>query len=287
MNVCKSSMLKVILTFTLLIVASFSVDISKCEAKEYTEKCTMQPVYNKCTRYYDQFLGKAIKPTKKELLQAKKMYRQIKNLKKGKKLIYSNISDKKFDRICAVLNGKYFPYSYAEFGCGYNEKYGDFYFITYKNAKKVVQENKEIKRRVKRIIKSLGITKDTTQYDAVIRINNYLVENIEYKDLSARYDMCSTYAALKSKKGVCYDYAVCFQALAQYCGIKAGYVDCYVRGYDDGYHASNTVKLQGDELYLDVCWNDDGTGANDWMFLSRDEFLKTRDVYEVAYYLYR
>ena len=283
----KNSTLKALLTFVFIIVTFFSISISKCEAKEYTEKCTMQPLYSKCTRYYDQFLEKAIKPTKKELLLAKKMYKQIKNLKKGKQLIYTNISEVKFERLCAILNGKYFPYNYAEFGCGCNEKYGDFFYITYKNAHKVVKENKEIKKYVKNVIKSLRITKNTTQYEAIIRINDYLINRIEYGNLSARHDMNTTYAALKSKKGLCYDYAVCFQLLTQYCGIKTGYVDCYVREYDDGYHACNVVKLQGDELFVDVCWNDDGTGRNNWLFVTRSKMQETRDLYEAVYYLYR
>ena len=270
-----------------VLMTFFVTPMDLCEAKEYTAKCTMKPVYSQCTRYYDQFLGKAIKPTKKELTQASKMYNQIKKLKKGKKLIYNNISESKFERLCAILNGKYFPYSYAEFGCGYNEKYGDFFYITYKDATKVIKENKEMKKLVQKTIKSLGITTRTTQYDAIIRINNYLTNRIEYGTLSARHDMNTTYAALKTKQGICFDYAACFQLLAQYCGIQTGYVECFIREYSDGYHACNVVKLQGDELFIDVCWNDDGSGTNKWLFLTRSEMQETRDLYTPIYYLYR
>lgn len=102
---------------------------------------------------------------------------------------------------------------------------------------------------------SAGIISGITQVEAVKKINNWIVDNITYET-----HQDGVVESLKSKKGVCSEYAYIFSYLCKYVGIKTEYVTGCVDGNDGtmcyGCHAWNKVKLCGEWYYIDVCWND-------------------------------
>lgn len=261
--------MKKFIIMVLICIFSIQINTFTVRATETTNisidspKCSMKPLYVK-----KSVIGNNKKLTKKELEQAKQLYKKIKTCKKGKNIIIHSMSDKKMSRLLDTVDNKYFPYSELLYGTGFNDKYGDFYYITYKNAKKAIKDNAMIEKEIKKIIKKLNITKNTSQVEAIIKINDYLVSLIDYNLDNKNNRYKTTLAALKTKEGICQDYATCFQYLAQYCGIKAGYVLDYKIE-----HAYNVVKINDKAYYIDVCWND-GSNSNMYLLLSEEEMSK-------------
>lgn len=268
-------MMKRLLFFILLSILIITMQPINVVAKE--SKCSMKPLYLKSSRLVD-LDEDYLKPTKKELKKAENLYKKIKSVKKNKNVIIANYTNKDY-RIIEIVDAKYFPYTDLIVGTGYNDTYGDYLFITYKNCKKALNTNKMFDKKLKNIIKKLNINKNTTQKEAVIKINDYLCSIIAYDEhIQSRNIHDSSLGVLKTGKGVCHDYAVSFQYLAQYCGIETGYI------YDDvQFHAYNVVKIDSKKYYLDVCWND-CLHNNKYLLLSKKDILKDHYITEVYYY---
>lgn len=117
------------------------------------------------------------------------------------------------------------------------------------------QEAKRSYDKAKEILSQLGINKNTTQKEAIIRINEYLCDFKQYDD-----------AALNNKKladgsmehsifdslGICHNYAVAFQVLC----LSAG-IECHYFVSEPMNHAWNIVYFSdGSKFHVDTCWND-------------------------------
>lgn len=106
--------------------------------------------------------------------------------------------------------------------------------------------------------------KNASALEIEIYINDYLVDNCEYDEESAKSDLTSgnandAYGALVEKKAVCEGYARAFSLLCNRFGIE----NTIVVGNgieEDGTigegHAWNCVKLGEDWYQVDVTWND-------------------------------
>lgn len=98
------------------------------------------------------------------------------------------------------------------------------------------------------------ITDDMSDFEKVLVINDYMVDNYVYDN---DYDNYHAYDILKDKKGVCQAYAEAFQLFMDKLNIKCLFVSGEAGyGADVGGHAWNMVKLGGNYYHIDVTWND-------------------------------
>ena len=109
---------------------------------------------------------------------------------------------------------------------------------------------------VYRILDELCIDENTSKYDAIYRINDYLCETRFYQtasnqDLSA-YKNNSTYFSIFSSGANCHNYSLAFQMLCLGAGIECHYYPSKTMN-----HAWNLVYFDdGSSYWVDVCWND-------------------------------
>ena len=153
-----------------------------------------------------------------------------------------------------------FPYTaykyddYSEFYCWASEK-------EYANQRAVYQ-------RVEEILKELGIDKNTTQKEAIIRINQWVCDYKYYQSSDER-DHDDTYFSLFRQDGVCHNYTLAFQVLCLGAGIE-----CHYYSSTEMNHAWNKVYFSdGSYLWVDCTWND-STRPNRYLLISTKQLLK-------------
>ena len=127
-------------------------------------------------------------------------------------------------------------------------------------------EKVEVEEKLDEIYKSLKINKMDIDYNKLLKIYNYIVENYEY-ELRLR----SVYNSLQDKKLKCDGFSYLFKALSQ----RAGFTDVLtvnsVKG--DFKHAFNMIKLDG-VWYMVDCTLGRTTYVEEKDYL--DYFLTTR-----------
>ncbi len=117
-------------------------------------------------------------------------------------------------------------------------------------------------------------------YEKVVYIHDYLIENTEYDriraNLSRKGISHGIYGCLIEKKAVCMGYAAAFQYLMNKLGIECG--TC-----SGSNHAWNYVKLDGEYFWIDVTWDDDDMGAplHTYCLVTTEQLLKTRTFDEI------
>lgn len=120
-----------------------------------------------------------------------------------------------------------------------------------------------------------------SQREAVVRINRWLMDNIEYdwssyRDGSYAGKNYSALTTMETRVAVCQGFANLFAGLARASGIKARVVSGYgvsnVGG--GGSHAWNQVYIEGQWLNIDSTW-DQGTRSERYIFMSDANFGKT------------
>lgn len=126
------------------------------------------------------------------------------------------------------------------------------------------------------VIKQLGITTQTSQYNAIDVINQYLCDNFHYDNtIDDRYE------AFQKRSIRCYEYCVLFQLLCAKCGVECDYVrDTKIN------HAFNSVTFpDGTVRYIDVAWNDHAVKYKgeyveaEYAKLSQEEYYSVRHSY--------
>ena len=104
----------------------------------------------------------------------------------------------------------------------------------------------------KNVVGSLGITESTEKKDAIVKINNWMVDYLSYKQ-----GMNDPYIAFKNKIANCDGYARLFERFCKVIGVECTWESGYVKNNGSyGLHAWNKVKLEDSWYYIDVCWND-------------------------------
>ncbi|HEY1058360.1 MAG TPA: transglutaminase-like domain-containing protein [Limnobacter sp.] len=101
----------------------------------------------------------------------------------------------------------------------------------------------------------------TSEQDKALKIFNWITENIQY-DVDAYIKGISKNQTLeellKTKKGVCDDYAHLFNAMANAVGLKSRIVNGFVNRSTESQrirdHAWNIVNIQGRSLIIDTTW---------------------------------
>lgn len=232
-----------------------------CTYNSFETTCTMKVE----TSYYDYTENKRFTPTKEIIRDSDKLYKYIlKRVQKNDKYIkikrgkYKNLS-----KVIATMEKRYFRYSSIT-GVGETDCKGITYVIyNSKTIRRCIKENKYNRKLVLDIINKLGINKTTTEHDACVLFNNYLVLTSTY-DYSLR-NVSDSLELLRKHKGVCEDYATVFMYLCNEVGIKCGVVHDFKLN-----HAYNIVKIAGKSWYFDITWNSP-SDTDKYIFMREDE----------------
>ncbi len=114
-------------------------------------------------------------------------------------------------------------------------------------------------------------TSDTEKARAIYA---WITHHIQYDEAAARQDKrINRFLAdiLSRKKGICFDYALLFQAMCQHAGISCQVISGYGRTNLEAYafpespnHAWNAVRLDGEWHLLDATWGSI-KGQDAWM----------------------
>ena len=97
-----------------------------------------------------------------------------------------------------------------------------------------------------------------TNYDKILFIHDYLINNIEYDSSYQQVGSYSVYGALIGKKCVCEGYAKAFKYLANAAGFECELMQGTAtnsNGKTES-HAWNCIKLNGTWYEIDVTWDD-------------------------------
>ena len=145
----------------------------------------------------------------------------------------------------------------------------------------------QVTASVHELLQSFGFTGQTSNYEKVRTIYDYVVTHVRYDEIHARNPQhhlkTTAYAALMQKQAVCQGYAVLLYRLLREEGISARVITGTANGE---YHAWNIVCLDGLYYNLDATWDSQHL-TSDWFLLPDAAFPDhTRDaVYaDAAFY---
>lgn len=145
--------------------------------------------------------------------------------------------------------------------------------IAYRDdAEKADKKTAELDEAKQKALKNLP---DGSDYDKILYINNYLVENCKYRmSDDDEYDS-TAYGCLVNGKAGCEGYSKAFQLLAS----EAGFETELITGVTDegDNHAWNQIKADGKWYNIDVTWSDhdDGYAAMEYFLVDDKRFEKT------------
>lgn len=127
------------------------------------------------------------------------------------------------------------------------------YFAAGFNSKSDVDKAVASVEKVRDSIKNTFVG---TNYEKVLKIHDYLVESIEYKDNND--NIHNIYGALVTKQCVCEGYAKAFKYLADTAGVESVIVKGIGTSSDgeSEKHAWDVVKIANDWYVVDSTWDD-------------------------------
>jgi len=109
-----------------------------------------------------------------------------------------------------------------------------------------------------------GINDSMSAYDVALHFHMTLINSIDYDTVALENEsrdggidyirtICGVFL---NGKAVCAGYAKALQYLLQKCGVECAYVTGHILKEEDGGHAWNMVKIDGDYYYVDTTWDD-------------------------------
>ncbi len=115
----------------------------------------------------------------------------------------------------------------------------------------------------------------SSDYLTALNIYDWLIGHVEYDDT---YTYFTADAAILNGRCVCNGYAKAFVLLARACGLEAGRVTGVIRDEvgnpnEEGGHAWNVVKVDGQWYKLDATWDD---GVGHIYFLVDDDLMEVQ-----------
>lgn len=180
--------------------------------------------------------------------------------------------------------------AYSKIYCILEKQEGQLFYIdsTYYTAEKIREAKiiyRDDKERIPEMQSELdmaaenalrGVSLAAGEYDIVMRIHDYLIDNCEYVIGDENGYSSTAYGCLVEKKANCEGYAKAFELLTSEIGIKS----VLVTGVTDKgeNHAWNQVLVNGSWYNIDVTWDDsDVVGDNGRLyFLCNDkDFCRT------------
>lgn len=159
------------------------------------------------------------------------------------------------------------------------------YELPLNDLKKMKTETRVL---VQNAIEEMNMSSGLSDYDIVVKVNEYLCDKIVYPEADFKkypefgYSPQShtAYAAFKDGYAVCDGYARAAMLLLDYYHIPC----LHVRGdTNEGGHAWNLVNIDSAWYHLDVCWNDTGNDRKEFV-LKSDSFMKRTRTWEASDY---
>ena len=149
----------------------------------------------------------------------------------------------------------------------YNFKIEYWYFTT-------LEQKIQVDNKVKEIIAGFGFTEQTTEYEKVKAVYDYVCSNVKYSENLDKDIVYTAWSALFQKEAVCQGYAQLMYRMLKEAGISVRLIPGYGKGMDI-MHGWNIVKI-GDCYYnLDSTWDAEykTAGKEYAYFLKSDNFL--------------
>lgn len=98
-------------------------------------------------------------------------------------------------------------------------------------------------------------------------INDKLVDTLSYDDSLKNTENDLLRAYLNKNKVVCIGYATIFKDICDRVGLESYIITGYTQY---GYHAWNSVRVEGQLKYMDVCWNDTSGTREKYLLVSKE-----------------
>lgn len=213
------------------------------------DRTVLCPMVPQKTCYMDDDI-RMPKMSRKEIRKAKKIHKKIMESRKRTYILKKNRSSTKIIDYLAIAYHSY--YSNLAQWTEIQDITGDGnYCINTSQYRKYHTRKQWLSDKVEEIISSLKIDRNTTQYDALKRINDYLCNTIQYDNTLRGY---SAESALIEEKATCMGYSLAMCAICDHIGIACN----TVTSRD---HMWNVITINGNQYYIDVCWNDTNEGG--------------------------
>ncbi len=139
------------------------------------------------------------------------------------------------------------------------------------------------------ITKEFVNTLSGSDYEKLIQINNWLVENASYDKTYSLPNTHNAYGAIIQKQCVCDGYAYAFKYVADMAGLDVIFVTGYVISSEEvsEFHAWNYAYIDGKWLLVDVTWNL-GLNSNIYLLIAPEdeEILKSSHKCENKRFVY-
>ncbi|MCI7368832.1 MAG: CHAP domain-containing protein [Firmicutes bacterium] len=146
------------------------------------------------------------------------------------------------------------------------------------------EQNTELCKQVDEVLSSLDITDNSSEYEVVCAIYDYICssvtydyENLDNDDYKLKY---TAYAAMVNKTAVCNGYAMLASRMLTQAGISC----CFVTGTNlkGCPHAWNIVGIDGVYYYVDTTW-DAGKKPENYAYFLRGESDFTGHIFDDEY----
>lgn len=128
-----------------------------------------------------------------------------------------------------------------------------------------------------------GISSDATDYEKVLYVHDYIIDNTVYDSKSASendgsgkklsdsvYKSASAYGCLVEGKAICTGYTAAFQYILDALNIESGRISGNTVGGSAVGHQWNYVSVGGEYYYIDLTWDDpvteDGEAAREYTY---------------------
>lgn len=113
-------------------------------------------------------------------------------------------------------------------------------------------QKEKVDATVKSLIKKFGFTSDTTNYEKVKTIYDYVCQNVQYADDISNDIVYTSYSALFDGKAVCQGYAQLIYKMLREVDVSVRLIPGYAGGE---LHGWNIVKLGGYYYNIDATWD--------------------------------
>lgn len=125
----------------------------------------------------------------------------------------------------------------------------------YTSKAQILEYEEKIEQEVQKILETV---QGKTDYQKILEIHNYLVDNVAYEQTVTKYNIYNIYGALINKEAVCEGYAKAFKYLMDKVGIESIVVIGVATDSNEQTqnHAWNYVRLNGVWYGIDVTWDD-------------------------------
>lgn len=125
----------------------------------------------------------------------------------------------------------------------------------YTSKEQILKHEEQIEQEVQKILEKV---QGKTDYQKILTIHDYLVDNVAYEQTVTKHNIYNMYGALVNKEAVCEGYAKAFKYLMDRAGIKCIVVIGVATDSksETQNHAWNYVELAGVWYGIDVTWDD-------------------------------